>query len=141
MAGYMTKQTHNVYEGEYVNGAAAAIENGTLVVLDGTGTKLVLPTADTTSKFMCKEVTTIFNGIKAYRMVVVNLSKLYYLVDNQADINDSAEYDATHYSTKVGAYLRAHPLHVGEEFVVTAAGDLTVGTQYGVLATGLVGAA
>ena len=141
MAGYMTKQTHNVYEGEYVNGAAAAIENGTLVVLDNTGKKLVLPAADTTSKFLCKEVTTIFDGIKAYRMVAVTLSKLYYLVDNQADVNDSAEYDATHYSTKVGAYLRAHPLHVGEEFVVTAAGDLTVGTQYGVLATGLVGAA
>ena len=141
MAGYMTKQTHNVYEGEYVNGAAAAIENGTMVVLDNTGTKLVLPAADTTSKFLCKEVTTIFDGIKAYRMVAVTLSKLYYLVDNQADVNDSAEYDATHYSTKVGAYLRAHPLHVGEEFVVTAAGDLTVGTQYGVLATGLVGAA
>ena len=138
MAGYMTKQTHAVYEGEYVNGAAAAIENGTLVVLDATGEKLVLPEADTNSKFLCKEVTTIYDGMKAYRMVAVKLEKLYYLVDNQADINDSAEYDATRYSTKVGAYLRAHPLHVGEEFVVTA-GELTVGTQYGVLATGLVG--
>lgn len=138
MAGYMTKQTHSVYEGEYVNGAETAIENGTLVVLDSTNTKLVLPEVDTTSKFLCKEVTTIYDGMKAYRMVAVKLDKLYYLVDNQTDINDSAEYDATAYSTKVGALLRAHPLHVGEEFVVTA-GELTAGTQYGVLATGLVG--
>ena len=138
MAGYMTKQTHNVYEGEYVNGAANSIENGTLVVLNTAGDKLVLPAADTTSKFLCKEITTIYNGMKAYRMVAVNLAKLYYFVDNQADINDSAEYDATRYSTKVGALLRAHPLHVGEEFVVTA-GELTAGTQYGVLATGLIG--
>ena len=138
MAGYMTKQTHNVYEGEYVNGAANPIENGTLVVLNSAGDKLVLPAADSESKFLCKEVTTIYDGMKAYRMVAVNLAKLYYLVDNQADINDSAEYDATRYSTKAGALLRAHPLHVGEEFVVTA-GELTAGTQYGVLATGLVG--
>lgn len=138
MAGYMTKQLNNVYEGEFVNGADAAIENGTLVVLDPTGTKMVLPEADTNSKFLCKEVTTIYDGMKAYRMVALALSKLYYLVDNQADVNDSAEYDATRYATKVGALLRAHPLQVGEEFVVTA-GELTAGAQYGVLATGLVG--
>lgn len=136
MAGYMTKQTHNVYEGEFVNGTENAIENGTLVVLNGN--KFELPAADTNSKFLCKEVTTIYDGMKAYRMVAISLAKLYYLVDNQADINDSAEYDATRYSTKAGALLRAHPLHVGEEFVVTA-GELAAGTQYGVLATGLVG--
>jgi hypothetical protein len=138
MAGYMTKQLNNVCEGSCANCAAAAIENGTLVVLNTAGDKMFLPTADTNSKFLCKEVTTIYDGMKAYRMVVMALSKLYYLVDNQADINDSAEYDATRYSTKVGAPLRAHPLQVGEEFVVTA-GELTAGTQYGVLATGLIG--
>lgn len=138
MAGYMTKQTHAVYEGEYVNGMEAAIENGTLVVLDATGTKLVLPEADTNSKFLCKEKTTIYDGIPAYRMVLLSTDKLYYLVDTQVEYNDATEYDARHYSTAPGKLLRAHPLHVGEEFVVTA-GDLTVGTQYGVLATGLVG--
>ena len=138
MAGYMTTQLNNVYVGEYANGADAAIENGTLVVLNTAGTAMVLPEADSASKFLCKEVTTIYDGMKAYRMVALALSKLYYLVDNQADINDSAEYDATRYSTKAGALLRAHPLQVGEEFVVTA-GDLTAGTTYGVLATGLVG--
>ena len=137
MAGYMTTQLNNVYVGEYANGTGAAVENGTLVVLDATG-KMVLPEADTNTKLLCKEVTTIYDGMKAYRMVVMGLAKLYYLVDNQADINDTAEYDATRYATKDGALLRAHPLQVGEEFVVTA-GDLTADTQYGVLATGLVG--
>lgn len=138
MAGYMTKQTHAVYEGEYANGTEAAIENGTLVVLDATGTKMVLPEADATSKFLCKEKTTIYDGIPAYRMVLLSTDKLYYLVDTQVEYNDATEYDARHYSTAPGKLLRAHPLHVGEEFVVTA-GELTVGTQYGVLATGLVG--
>jgi hypothetical protein len=138
MAGYMTKQTHNVYEGEFANGAEAAIENGTLVVLNAEGTAMVLPEADSNTKFLCKEKTTIYDGIPAYRMVVLSADKLYYLVDNQVEYNDATEYDARHYSVKPGMLLRAHPLHVGEEFVVTA-GDLTVGTQYGVLATGLVG--
>lgn len=138
MAGYMTKQTHYVYEGEYPNGTDKPIENGTLVTLNEAGTAMVLPAADANSKFLCKEKTTIYDGIVAYRMVALVLDKLYYLVDNQADINEVAEYDARHYSTEAGKLLRAHPLHVGEEFVVTA-GDLTVGAQYGVLATGLVG--
>lgn len=138
MAGYMTKQTHAVYEGEYPNGMDAAIENGTLVVLNDAGDAMILPAVDTNSKFLCKEKTTIYDGIPAYRMVALALDKLYYLVDTQVEYNDATEYDARHYSTAPGKLLRAHPIHVGEEFVVTA-GDLTVGTQYGVLATGLVG--
>lgn len=138
MAGYMTKQTHNVYEGEYVNGAAAAVENGTLMVLNATGTALVLPDADTDTKILCKEATTIYDGVTAFRCVMTAPAKLYYLVDNGFEFNDSAEYDLNTYTNAVGKLLRAHPLHVGEEFVQTAA-SLTAGTEYGVLATGLVG--
>lgn len=141
MAGYMTKLQGYVYEGELVNGAAAPIENGVLMVA-GTGAnagKLVLPSADTTTKLLCKEITEIY-GLKAYRFIVNKLNANYYLVENGFEINDDEEYDETTYATKVGKFLRAHPLLVGEEFVTTkVTGTLVAGTEYGVKADGTVG--
>ena len=142
MAGYMTKLQGYVYEGELVNGAAAAVENGILMV-QGTSTnagKLVLPSADTTTKLICKEVTTIYDGVTAYRFIVDKLNARYYFVENGFDINDSAAYDKRTYTTAVGAELRAHPLLVGEEFVTDkVTGEIAVGTAYGVKADGTVG--
>ena len=142
MAGYMTKLQGYVYEGELVNGAAAAVENG-IVMVAGTSTnagKLVLPSADTTSKLLCKEVTTIYDGVTAYRFVVQSLAKSYYFIENGYDINDSAAYDKRTYTTPVGAELRAHPLLVGEEFVTTkVTGTIAAGTEYGVKADGTIG--
>lgn len=142
MAGYMTKLQGYVYEGELVNGAAAAVENGILMV-QGTSTnagKLVLPSADTTTKLICKEVTTIYDGVTAYRFVVDTLAKSYYFIENGHDINDSAAYDKRTYTTAVGDELRAHPLLAGEEFVTTkVTGTIAVGTAYGVKADGTVG--
>lgn len=142
MAGYMTKLQGYVYEGELVNGAAAAVPNGILMV-QGTSTdsgKLVLPTADTTTKLICKEVTTIYDGVTAYRFIVDKLNARYYFVENGFDINDSAAYDKRTYTTAVGAELRAHPLLVGEEFVTDkVTGTPAVGTAYGVKADGTVG--
>lgn len=143
MAGYMTKLQGYVYEGELVNGAAAAVENGILMV-QGTSTdagKLKLPaSADTTTKLVCKEVTTIYDGVTAYRFIVDKLNDRYYFVENGFDINDSAAYDKRTYTTAVGAELRAHPLLVGEEFVTTkVTGTPAVGTAYGVKTDGTVG--
>jgi hypothetical protein len=142
MAGYMTKHLGYLYEGELVNGAAAPVENGVLMV-QGTTTnagKLVLPAADTDTKLVCKEVTTIYDGVVAYRFMVDTLAKRYYFVENGFDINDSQAYDKRVYTTKVGDELRAHPLVVGEEFVTDkVTGTPTVGTAYGVKADGTVG--
>lgn len=140
MAGYMTVLTHNVYNGQYVNGAGKAIENGTLMVLDSTGTKLVLPAKDAATKILCNEKTTIYDVVTAYTFTLTSAAKLYYLVENEFDINDSAEYDTSKYTTADGKLLRAHPLHLGESWVATA-GELTPGTEYGVTADGLVGSA
>jgi hypothetical protein len=141
MAGYMTKLQGYVYEGELVNGAAAPVENGLLMV-QGTSTnkgKLVFGSADTTTKLLLKEVTTIF-GVPAYRFVVNKLNANYYFVENGFDVNDSEAYDETLYAVPVGKYLRAHPLVVGDEFVTTKiTGTLTAGTEYGVKADGTVG--
>ena len=142
MAGYMSKLQGYVYEGELVNGASGAIENGLLMV-QGTSTdagKLVLPSADTTTKLICKEVTTIYDGVTAYRFIVDKLNARYYFVENGFDINDSAAYDKRTYATAVGDELRAHPLLVGEEFVTDkVTGTPAVGTAYGVKADGTVG--
>lgn len=139
MAGYMTKMHGRIYEGEFVNGAAAPVANGTLMVLGADGRSLVLPAADTTSKFLCKEVTTIYDGITAYRMVANKLNANYYFVENLPEINDSEAYDVSEVLTPVGKYLRAHPVLTGEEFVATNTATLTAGSLYGVKATGLVG--
>ena len=102
--------------------------------------KLVLPAADTDTKLVCKEVTTIYDGVVAYRFMVDTLAKRYYFVENGFDINDSQAYDKRVYTTKVGDELRAHPLVVGEEFVTDkVTGTPTVGTAYGVKADGTVG--
>ncbi len=142
MAGYMSKLQGYVYEGELVNGASGAVENGLLMV-QGTSTdagKLVLPSADTTTKLICKEVTTIYDGVTAYRFIVDKLNARYYFVENGFDINDSAAYDKRTYATAVGDELRAHPLLVGEEFVTDkVTGTPAVGTAYGVKADGTVG--
>lgn len=139
MAGYMTKMIGNVYEGELVNGAAAPVKNGTLMVMDATGTKLVLPTADNTTKLVAKEITTLYDGMPAVRFVANKLNNAYYFVENGFTGNTAAEYDAREVETAVGAFLRAHPLTVGDEFVVATDLQATVGTAYGVLATGLIG--
>ncbi len=141
MAGYMTELHGYVYVGELVNGAAAPVLNGILMV-QGTGAnagKLVLPAADTTTKFVCKEVTTIY-GETGYRFIVDTLAKRYYFVENGHDFNDSQEYDNRVYTTAVGDELRAHPLLVGEEFLTNCVtGTPAVGTAYGVKVDGTVG--
>ena len=143
MAGYMSKLSGYIFEGEFANGTGDGIENGALVVL-GTGSdagKMVLPSADTTTKLLCKEVATIYDGVPAYRFVVNALAANYYFVENGfTNFIDATAYDLREYVTPDGELLRAHPLLVGEEFVTTkVTGTPVVGTEYGVKADGTVG--
>lgn len=138
MAGYMTKLQGYVYEGEWTNGASNAVPNGILMVQSGN--TLVLPTADTTSQIVCKEVTDIYGGMTAYRFVVDSLAKRYYFVENSWVVNDMTDYDKRNYTAANGELLRAHPLLVGEEFVTTAVtGTPVANTAYGVKADGTIG--
>ena len=108
--------------------------------LDSNG-KLVfkLPTADTNTKLQLKEITTIYDGITAYRFIVNAVGKNNYFVENGFEVRDDV-HDTTLYETAPGKFLRAHPLVVGEEFVTDkVTGTLVVGTEYGVLATGKIG--
>lgn len=142
MAGYMTKLQGYLYEGELVNGAADAVENGILMVLgsgDDAG-KLMLPQEDAETKLLCKEVTDIYDGIPAYRFIVNKLNGNYYFVENGFDFDVNQSYDLTTYATANGKLLRAHPIQVGEEFVTNkVTGTPVAGTEYGVHADGTVG--
>lgn len=139
MTGYMTKLIGNLYEGELVNGAADAVPNGILMIQDGD--KLVLPGADDAeTKFACKEVGSIYNGVTAYRFVVDALAKRYYFIENTQDVNDSLAYDKRDYTTPVDGYLRAHPLQVGEEFWTNnVTGTPVKDSDYAVKADGTIG--
>ena len=146
MAGYMTALQGYVYEGELVNGeASTAIQNGMLVTIqsDGNGGLCMkLPAAkDTNTKLKLKEVTTIYDGMPAYRFIVDAVGTPTYFVENGFEDTNYPTYDTTLWETAPGKYLRAHPLLVGEEFVTDQiTGSLTVGTQYAVLTTGKIGA-
>ena len=111
MAGYMTKLQGYVYEGEWTNGAAAAVANGVLMV-PGTSTnngKLVLPSsADTTTKLLLKEVTDIFDGTTAYRFVVEKLNANYYFVENGYEIVVVPEGSSTAVFRVKGQDFKAH---------------------------------
>lgn len=138
MAGFITKPVTYVYEGEWVNGAADPVPNGILMV-EKNG-KLVLPTADTKTKFVCKEVTTIYDGVTAYRFVVDALNGRYYFIENGFDINDSEAYDKRTYTTAVDEELRAHPIQLGEEFVTNmVTGTPAKDSSYSVQADGTIG--
>lgn len=141
MAGFATKLNSYMYEGEYVNGHTAPIENGTIVyiVKDTATSKLVMkPATNAANTFMCKEKTDIYDGVEAYRFQVIGTPVNLYIVENQTEYNDSCEYDARFWKTPVGDFLRAHPLQFGDEIVVTTTKTVNEGTAYGVSA-GIIG--
>lgn len=141
MAGYMTKLQGYVYEGELLNGTGAAVENGMIVTAGLVSGELKMKFAATTDvKLLLKEKTTLYDGIEAYRFIVTAAPAGFYFVENGFEVDASAAYDTTLYSTPDGELLRAHPLLVGEEFVTDkVTGTLAVGTEYGVKADGTIG--
>jgi len=144
MAGYMTKLQGYVYEGELRNGTGGDVTNGMLLTLGAAVNgkiPLVKPAANTNTKFTLKEIGTIYDGTKAYRFVVKTLgAQPLYFVENAADPDEGVAYDGTEVVCKNGELCRAHPLVVGEEFLVSAGNtSLTAGTDYSVQTTGLIG--
>lgn len=102
--------------------------------------KMILPAEDTDTKLLCKEVTTIYDGVVAYRFAVNAVGKNNYLVENGFEADTNQEYNLNEYTTAAGALLRAHPLQVGEEFVTDkVTGAPAVGSEYGVKADGTIG--
>lgn len=149
MAGFVCKHNSYLYTGELTNATGAELENGMLVVIDGATVKL--PTADATTKFTAVNETTLMDSnhddylasgdVKhAYRFRVDALGKPVYMVVNEIEYNNVDAYNTSEYKIPVGAQVKIHPLTVGEEVIVdTTTGTITIGTSYGVLATGMIG--
>lgn len=144
MNGYMTKLQGYVYEGTLANGAAAPVPNG-MIMVQGSGNnagKLVLPAADSNTKFLCMEVTDMFGGVVAYRFQVQEITKRYFFVENafQFNVEEYQEYDKRDYVQPVGELMRAHALLLGDEFVTNCVtGTPVVGQTYGIKADGTIG--
>lgn len=144
MNGYMTKLQGYLYEGTLANGAGKRVPNG-MILVQGTGAdagKLVLPTADSNTKFLCMEVTDIYGGVKAYRFQVQEITKRYFFVENsfQFNVEEYQEYDKRDYTQPEGELMRAHALLLGDEFVTNCVtGTPVVGTAYGIKADGTIG--
>lgn len=135
------------YVGIYKNGETTSFNDGVLLSLNFTTPNFTwkLPgAADTASKFQVMEVGTIFDNTPAVRFRVNALAKEYAVGEHSNDdYYNLMTYDTTIAENKPGAYVRAHVLEVGEEFWVGYNGDIsaqyTLGTEYGVLATGEIG--
>ena len=116
MAGYMTKLQGYVFEGEAKNAAAGALENGMIVTRAGQEISLA---ADSNIVLKFIEKTTIYEGIDAVRMYVVDNPGGALFVENGFELDTDAEYDVSTYQIPVGAFVRAHVLLPGDEFVTT----------------------
>ncbi len=139
MAGYMTVQYGNIYEGELPNGHTASVFNGQIVQYDAASNSLK-PAADTNIKILCREAVTIFDGVPAYEFVVDTLpaGKRFYLIENMCPIDNTQEYNTVNVEVKPGELLRAHPLQVNDRFVATTPNTVAVKTLYGVDANGYI---
>ncbi len=114
--GYMTLLNNNVWYGSQIRyediGQATLVEQ---VGIDGKYA-VVKMSEDTTSKFLVVDEIKVFDGLPALLIEVVKLDSKLMFVRNQWDYNDDLEYAID--DIEVNDFVRAHPLTVGEKFVV-----------------------
>lgn len=138
MAGYMTKLTNYVFEGELPYEGALEPENGMGVELNAAGTAFKLPAAADNVKGVVKEVTTIYDAIKAYRIVVTEVAKPTYFVENIPDSHES-EFDFTKWKHPKGKLGRNHPIQVGDELLTDQCAAVSAGAAVTLKTTGKFG--
>lgn len=123
MAGYMTKLSSYVYEGEhkYDSTATAGIEDAVILertVNATTGEIEMKAAGSTAAKFTVKEIGDIYEGTTALRLYVdvLDATKTLYFVEQNDYLDDSVLYDTTKRTVAPAKYVRCHPLYAGEEF-------------------------
>lgn len=150
MAGYMTKLSSYVYEGEhkYDSTATVGIEDAIILerVTAADGTIEMKPATSTAAKFTVKEVGDIYEGTTALRLYVdvLDATKTLYFVEQNDYLDDSVLYDTTKRTVAPAKYVRCHPLYAGEEFwsnqitgIDTA--TFTVGQAFTGVTAGIIG--
>lgn len=139
MAGFMTKLNSYLYNGEVKVETGATLKDGMVVLVTAGSVTDFAASKDTTTKLTVveKDVNLGDEIGKGIRVRVDALNGKYYLVEMAEphyEINNAPTYDTAERTWGAGAFVRLHPLSIGEEFVTNQfTGSVTVGTtQLGV---------
>ena len=128
MAGYMTKQYGNYYEGELCMNVEAGNLDAPLLVLGTDGFLTPILTKNAGNEFLCIEKTSIYDGQKAYRFKVAKLAEPVYFQEPAEGAYSANELTLAALGTKLP--VRVHPLQVNDEFVLAIAEELTANKVY-----------
>lgn len=141
MAGYFRKLMGHVYDGAHMS--EVNLTNGLFVTINESG-MIELSSADAETTFRCVEKTDLW-GLKALVLDVLTIGKEIYMVENDFEVDNSAEYDEAEYTVKAGKYIKMKRLLPGEQIVLSVSDDIYsaagVNAKFAVAAAGLIAAA
>lgn len=141
MAGYFRKLVGHVYDGAHVSDVK--LTNGLFVTINDEG-KIELSAADAETTFRCVEKTDLW-GLKALVLDVLTVGKEVYMVENDIDVKNEAEYDEALYALKAGEFVKMKRPLPGEQIVLSVSDEIfsaaAVNGKFAVGASGLIVAA
>lgn len=127
MAGYVTKLMGHVYDGANLSGEA--LINGVFAEITSDGVKKVTAVKDTILRV--EEKTELW-GNSALRLNVVSAgADEVYFVENEWEVDESAEWNEADYTLAAGKNVRMKRLLPGEQVIMTVSSEL-----YATLAVG-----
>ena len=120
MAGYVTKLMGHVYHGEDI--AGGDLINGVFAEITTDGVKKVTAAKDTVLRVVEK---TELWGNPALRLDVVSLgTDEVYFVENEWEVDESAEWNEADYTLPTGKYVRMKRLLPGEQVIMSVDNSL-----------------
>lgn len=118
MAGYVTKLVGHVYDGAHY--AGEDLENGMFAEIAQDGTVKKITAAKDTILRVAPEGKESLWGVEALRLDVISVgADEVFFVENEWDIDDSAEYDTSKYIVKQGKPVKMKRLLPGEQVIMT----------------------
>lgn len=115
MAGYVTKLMGHVYDG--ANQSGEALSNGVFVEVTADGVKKVESAKDTLLRV--EEKTDLWgNPAITLNVTGVGTDEVYF-VENEWDVDVSADWNEADYTLPSGAYVRMKRLLPGEQVIMT----------------------
>ena len=127
MAGYVTKLMGHVYDGANLSGEA--LINGVFAEIASGGVKKTTAARDTLLRV--EEKTELW-GSPALRLNVTGAgTDEVYLVENEWEVEENAEWNEADYTLPAGKYVRMKRLLPGEQVIMTVGSEL-----YATLAVG-----
>ena len=127
MAGYVTKLMGHVYDGANLSGEA--LINGVFAEIASGGVKKTTAARDTLLRV--EEKTELWGSPALRLTVTVAAADEVYLVENEGEGVEIAEWNMTDYTLPAGKYVRMKRLLPGEQVIMTVGSEL-----YATLAVG-----